>query len=214
MSRKILLIGGGGHCKSVLDTVLELQEYDEIGIIDKKDNIGDYILGIPVIGTDEDLPKLLEDGYMYAFITVGSIGNPLTRIKLYSQLSNLGFIIPNIIDKTAIVSKFAKLGMGNFIGKRSVVNADVEIQNGCIINSGCIVEHDCKIGSFVHIAPGTILGGEVIVRDNSHIGSNSSVKQQVQIGSNTIVGLGSVVLKDVNSNTMAFGNPCKEVRQL
>lgn len=214
MNKKILLIGGGGHCKSVLDSLLELNEYTEIGIVDKKENIGSFVLGFPVIGCDDDLPQLFSNEYKYAFVTVGSIGNPSLRIKLYNILSEIGYEIPVIIDASAKVSKHAKLEQGVFIGKLGIVNAGSLIKKGVIINSGSTIEHDCQIGAFAHIAPGAVLGGEVVIGENSHVGSNSTIKQQVHIGSNSIIGMGSVVLNNIYDSKMAYGNPCREVKKL
>ena len=212
MNKKILLIGGGGHCKSVLDSIIELNEYDEIGIIDRKENIGDIIMGIPVIGCDDDLPKLYDCGYNCAFVTIGSIGNPTLRIKLFNYVESIGFEMPNIIDPSAKVSKYAKLDKGIFIGKQVIVNACTIISRGVIVNSGSIVEHDCKIGEFVHIAPGVVLGGDVKIGQKTHIGLNTTVKQQISIGSNTTVGMGSVVLENLEDGILAFGYPCKQVK--
>jgi sugar O-acyltransferase (sialic acid O-acetyltransferase NeuD family) len=214
MNKKILLIGGGGHCKSVLDSLLELNEYAEIGIVDKKENLGKSVMGVPVVGCDDDLSDLFRDGYGYAFVTLGSIGNPTLRIKLFNLLSEIGYEIPVIIDDSAKVSKHAKIEQGVFIGKQSIVNAGALILKGSIINSGSIVEHDCQIGAFSHIAPGAVLGGEVVVGEHSHVGSNATVKQQIHIGSNSIIGMGSVVLQNIDSDTMAYGNPCREVKKL
>lgn len=214
MNKKILLIGGGGHFKSVLDSILELNEYTEIGIVDKKENIGKSIMEVPVVGCDDDLRFLIGDGYKYAFVTVGSIGNPSLRIKLFNLLSEIGYKIPVIIDNSAKVSKHAKVEQGVFIGKQCIVNADALIQKGSIINSGSIVEHDCQIGAFAHVAPGVVLGGEVVIGENCHIGSNATVKQQVHIGANSIIGMGSVVLQNIDSSRVAYGNPCREVKKL
>lgn len=214
MNKKILLIGGGGHCKSVLDSLLELNEYAEIGIVDKKENIGKSVIGVPVVGCDDDLPSLFREGYKYAFVTVGSIGNPSLRIKLFNLLSEIGYVIPVIINDSAKVSKYAKIDQGVFIGKQSIINTGAMIKKGSIINSGSIVEHDCQIGAFSHIAPGAILGGEVVVGENSHVGLNATVKQQIHIGSNSIIGMGSVVLQNIDNHTMAYGNPCSEVKKL
>lgn len=214
MNKKILLIGGGGHCKSVLDSLLELDAYTEIGIIDKVENVGKTVMNVPVVGCDDDLRSLFSDGYTCAFITVGSIGNPKLRINLFNLLCEIGYEIPTIIDHSAIVSKHARIEQGVFIGKQSIINAGAIIQKGSIINSGSIVEHDCQVGSFSHIAPGAVLGGEVVVGENSHIGLNTTVKQQIHIGSNSIIGMASVVLYNINSYTMAYGNPCREVKKL
>lgn len=214
MNKKILLIGGGGHCKSVLDSLLELNEYADIGIIDeKKDNVTS-VMRIPIVGSDDDLPQLLSVGYRHAFVAVGSVGDPSLRIKLFNILESIGFEIPIIIDASAKVSKYAKIGQGVFVGKHSVINAGTKVQKGSIINSGSIVEHDCQIGAFSHIASGAVLGGEVVIGENSHIGLNAVIKQQIKIGASSIIGMGSVVLHNIDSNTMAYGNPCREVKKL
>lgn len=212
MNKKLLLIGGGGHCKSVLDSLLKSNEYSEVGIVDAKENIGKYVLSIPIIGCDDDLLELKEKGYNYAFVTVGSVGNPSLRIKLYKMIERLGFIIPNIIDSTAIISKHIDMETGIYIGKNSTINIGTSIGKGAIVNTASIIEHDCLIGKFAHIAPGAVLCGEVRVGENTHIGAGSVVKQQVRIGSNTIIGMGSVVLHNINDNVIAYGNPCREVQ--
>jgi sugar O-acyltransferase (sialic acid O-acetyltransferase NeuD family) len=211
MNKKILLIGGGGHCKSVLDCLLQLNQYTDIGIIDKKKNIGNNILGVPIIGCDDDLANLYNKGYQYAFVTVGSIGGTDLRIKLFNIIGKIGFKMPNIIDNTAIISKHIKMGNGIFIGKNAVINAGTIINKGVIINTASIIEHDCIIEEFSHIAPGAVLSGEVRIGANTHIGASSVIKQQVKIGSNSIIGMGSVVLHDIGDYMIAYGNPCKEV---
>lgn len=214
MNKKILLIGGGGHCKSVLDSLIELNEYNEIAIIDKKENIGNTVMGVKVVACDDDLPILYNNGYSYAFITIGSTGNPHLRVKLYSYLNEIGFEFPNIIDPSAKISSYAKLDKGIFIGKKVIINVDATIGRGAIINSGSIVEHDCKLGEFVHIAPGVVLGGTVKIGNRTHIGLNTTVRQQTHIGSDTIVGMGSVVTKNIDNRILAYGNPCREVKKL
>lgn len=211
MSKKILLVGGGGHCKSVLDTLLERNNFSDIGIIDKKENVGEWILGIPIIGCDNDLPQLFDAGYKYAFVTVGSVGDTKLRIRLYDKLMEVGFEIPNIIDPTAIVSSHIHIETGIYIGKKSIINAGSTIKKGAIINTGAIIEHDCMIEEFVHVAPGAILCGEVKVGSRTHIGANSVIKQQLVIGSDSVIGVGSIVTKNIEDNIIAYGNPCKGV---
>ncbi|WP_243467106.1 acetyltransferase [Acetivibrio straminisolvens] len=183
-------------------------------MIDTKENVGKAVLGIPIMGYDKDLPSLYKDGYRHAFVAVGSIGNPSVRINIFNTLCEMGFAIPNIVDTSAKVSKYAQIDKGVFIGKQAIVNAGAVIRQGAIINSGAIVEHDCEIGEFVHIAPGTVLCGGVKIGEHSHIGSNSIVKQGILIGSNCIIGMGSVVTKEIRDSVMAYGNPCREVKKL
>ena len=158
MIRKLILLGGGGHCKSVLDSLLSSSDYSEIGIIDKKENIGMDVLGVPVIGCDDDLTGLFRKGYTHAFVTLGGIGNLSVRKKLFMRIERAGFNIPSIIDPTAIVSKYASIGTGVFIGKNAVVNGGTTIRKGVIVNTSSIIEHDCIIEEFVHISPYMLKG--------------------------------------------------------
>lgn len=212
-NKRILLIGGGGHCKSVLDSLLASQVHSDIGVVDKESN-GISILGIPQVGTDADLPTLFAEGWTDAFITVGSIGNTALRRKLYAIVKALGFSVPSIVDKAAVVAADVRLPEGAYIGKRTVVNAGTVLGVCSIINTGAIVEHDCNIGDFAHISPGAVLCGQVFVGDDTHIGANSTVRQQLVIGKNTVLGIGSVVTKDMPDNVEAYGNPCKVVKAL
>lgn len=213
------MLGTGGHCLSVLDSLKALDLYEEIGLVVKNANNlneamtkTDNFKGIHIAGSDDDLHILFKEGYTDAFITVGSIGNTLIRRNLYQKIKRIGFNIPNIIDKTAVVSPDVILGEGIYAGKRAVINTGSKIGNCSIINTMALVEHECSIGDFVHIAPGSILCGGVTVGENTHIGAGSIIKQETSIGSDTIIGMGSVVVSSIGNCAIAYGNPCKEVK--
>ncbi len=212
MKKKIILIGSGGHSKVVMETIICSKNFDIVGIVDPQKAKGEKILGISIIGRDSDLQSYFKRGIKNCFITVGSVGNPKARIRLYDLALRIGFSFPNIIHPSAIVSKFVSLGEGNYIAPGVIINADAQIGNNCIINTQAVIEHDCIVGDFVHIAPGAKIGGGVNIGKFSHIGIGSCVLQCLHIGSNTIIGAGSVVLKDVVDNVVAYGNPCKMVR--
>ncbi|WP_404409631.1 acetyltransferase [Jeotgalibacillus malaysiensis] len=207
MTNKILIVGGGGHCHSVLDSLLTLGIYDEIAIIDKKESVGNKILSLKVTGADEDIPGLLEAGYSDAFVT---IGNNRVRKQISEKLERMGFRFPCIIDPQSTVSSFSNIGKGVFIGKKAVVNSNSFIGNGSIVNTSSVVEHDCHLEDFTHIAPGATLCGGVKVGETTHVGAASVVREQLTIGSNTTIGMGSVVVSSIKSNALAYGNPCKE----
>ena len=208
MNRKLLLIGGGGHCRSVLDSVLSLSTYDEIGIVDYNKT---PVAGILVVGQDEDLPDLNANGWTDAFITVGSVGDTTLRQRLFKLVTKIGFTLPSIIDPTAVLAKDVIVGKGCFIGKGAIINAGTCIDEAVIINTGAVIEHECKIGAFAHISPGSVLCGQVIIGEHTHVGAGSVVRQQIHIGNNTLVGAGSVVVKDLPAKVKVFGNPCKVV---
>jgi len=211
MIEKIVLIGGGGHCKSIIDSIICLNKYEIVGIVDSKENIGKNINSIPIIGEDKLLTDLYAKGIKSAFITVGSIGYCHIRERLYNFAKNIGFTIPNIIDSTSILAHSVTLGEGTFIGKGCIVNSDTTLGDMVIINSGAIIEHDCRIGNFVHIAPGVTISGNVKIGQYTHIGVGSTIIQGITIGNQTLVGASSLVLKNIDSGLKVFGIPCKEV---
>lgn len=210
----ILLIGGGGHSRSVLDCLLRLGTYDEIGIVEIDPNSIPSLMGIPIVGTDDDLPALFAGGWTNAAVTLGGVGYPDRRQFLYQRLKEIGFSLPPIIDCSAIVGCEADLKEGTFVGKRAIINCRVQVGLCSIINTGAIIEHDCQIGSFAHISPGATLCGGVRIGENTHIGAGTVVRQQIEIGRDSIIGAGSVVVQNIPDAVEAYGNPCRVVKML
>ncbi|HJB24199.1 MAG TPA: acetyltransferase [Candidatus Jeotgalibaca pullicola] len=205
---KVLLIGGGAHCASVIDTMNQQAFYEPVGILDIPEKIGKSILGVPIVGTDSDMRKYFKQGIQLVFIT---LGNTVLRERLAKEAKQIGFEFPIIIDPSSIVSLHTNIGVGSFIGKGAILNNTVVIGEHAIINSGAIIDHDGQIGDYVHVAPGATLSGHVTIGNRTHVGTNATIIQNVEIGEDAMIGAGSVVLKDIASGRKAYGNPCKEV---
>ena len=203
--KKLIMVGGGGHCKSVLDAALRLNIYSEIVITDPILPNDMKILGCNIVGPDEVIPQLKSEGFTDAFVSVGSIEDTNVREHLAEMLVAQGFSLATIIDPSATVSEYTQIGEGTFVGKNAVINADVKIGKHCIINSGSVVEHDCFVGDFSHISVGSILCGNVRIGSGSFIGAGSKIIQGIDIGSHVIIGAGSVVLTNVNDKNKVFG---------
>lgn len=181
MSKKdILLIGGGGHCKSVIDVIEVENKFNIVGIIDKIDKVGEKVLGYQIIGSDEDIPKL-KKVVQFAFISAGQIRDYSFRSNMFIKLRKLNFNIPVIISPISYVSKHSTVGEGTIIMHNALINSNVKVGENCIINSKALVEHDVIVGNNCHISTGSVLNGGVIVKDNSFIGSNTSTKQGIEI---------------------------------
>lgn len=202
----IILLGIGGHAHSVVDSIEQSGRYRIVGFLDVKENRDKEYRGYHVIGTDDMLENYYLKGIKNAFITVGYLGEGSIRNKLYKEIKRIGYTVPNIIDRTAILADDIRLGEGNFVGKRAVINANSKIGTMCIINTGAIVEHDCCIGDMTHIAVGTILCGHVTVGNNTLIGANAVVRQGINIGTHVIIGAGMTITKDIKSNTKKYGD--------
>ena len=168
-------------------------------------------MGVPVIGGDEDIPRLCSEGWTEGFVSVGSVGNTNTRRRLYRMIKEMGLNVPTLIDPTAIIGKGVTIGEGSFVGKRTVINIGSLVGVCAIINTGAVIEHDCMIGDFAHISPGTVLCGHVSVGNDAFVGAGSTVRQLIKIGEKSLIGAGSVLVKDIPFNVKAYGNPCKVV---
>ena len=202
----ILLLGMGGHAHSVVDSIEESGVYNIIGFLDIESMQGKKFKDYRVLGLDDSIQSYFDSGVRNAFVTVGYMGHGQVRNRLYHQLKETGYTIPNIIANTALVSRNAELADGIFVGRGVVVNANARIGNMSIINTGAIVEHDCTIGEFSHIAVGSVLCGDVSVGKQTLVGANTTVVQGRKIGNNCIIGAGITIRKDVKDNCIILPN--------
>lgn len=196
-TRKMVLIGGGGHCKSVLDTLFRLNRFSEIVITDPCLPVGTEVLGCRVAGDDGMLPELFAAGFRNAFVTVGSIKSTDRRRDAYTRAVGIGFVFPAVMDPSAVVADSATVADGVYIGKNAVVNADAVIGTMAIINTGAVIEHDCRVGEFTHVAVGVVVCGGAEIGKDAFVGANATIIQGVRIGMKSIIGAGSVVCGDV-----------------
>ncbi len=177
MKEKIILVGGGGHCHSVIDVVEQEGKFEIFGIVDDNPNlIGKDILGYQVIGTREDLPHILQD-CSNAIITIGQITPNSIRAKIFKDLKNLGFNLPTIISPFAYIAKSAIIGEGNIVMHQALINSNAKIGNNCIINTKALIEHDVVVEDNCHISTGAILNGGTVVKADTFFGSNAVTKQ-------------------------------------
>lgn len=205
MKRPLILIGGGGHCKSVIE-VAESTGYEIKGILDIPDEVGKEVLpGHKIIGTDDEIPQYVEECDF--IITVGFIKNSALRIKLYNKVKAAGGRLATIIASTAHVSKYAELGEGTVIMHHAFVNAGAKIGDNCIINTFVNIEHDAEVGNQCHISTGTMVNGECKIGENCFIGSQSVCANCIEIASDIIIGAGSVVRKSIRVKGIYAGNP-------
>lgn len=194
---KIIILGHGGHAQSLIDAIERQGIYDIAGYIVNDSSVVDNKEDYPVIGCDNDLSALYEEGIRNVAIGIGFLGKSTLRNKLYNKLKKIGYSFPVICDPSAIVSKKVIVEEGTFIGKGAIVNAGAKIGKMCIINTTAVIEHGCQVGDFSHIAVGTVLCGDVCVGCETLIGANATVIQGRIIGDRCIVPAGEVVRKNV-----------------
>lgn len=203
MSKPLILVGGGGHCKSVIEAA-ESAGYSILGVLDMPEDVGKTILSTTVIGTDDDIPTYVDKAEFV--ITVGFIKNPATRIKLYNRIKEAGGKLATIVASTAYISKYAELGEGTVVMHNAFVNAGAKVGNNVILNTFTNIEHDAEIGDQCHISTGTMVNGECKVGKNCFIGSQSVLANCITVGDDIIVGAGSFVRKSITEKGIYSGN--------
>jgi sugar O-acyltransferase (sialic acid O-acetyltransferase NeuD family) len=192
IKEKILLIGGGGHCRSVIDVIEQSNLFEIVGIIDVQQKVGNNLFAYNILGTNDDILSFKND--VDAFhITIGQIGISDKRANLFDILKKQGLKFPVIISPLAYVSKHASIGEGTIIMHHAIVNAGATIGRNCIINTKSLIEHDAIVGDHCHIATGAIINGGVNVGRDSFIGSGAISKQNSIIPSGSFIKANSII---------------------
>lgn len=176
---KIILIGGGGHCKSCIDIIEQTKKYEIIGILDPHKS--GSLLGYPIINQDDTyIEELVKKDY-YFLIAIGQIKTAGKRTEIYELLKNYKAKIATIISPLAYVSKHAIIKEGTIIMHHALINAGATVEENCIINSKALIEHDATVHKHTHISTGAIINGGVKVLKNSFFGSGAVSKEYIEV---------------------------------
>lgn len=204
---KTLIIGAGGHAKVVIDLFRAAGLHDIVGLIDSGAP-GTLVNGVPVIGGDGDLARLLAEGIGHAHV---AIGNNRTRLRIARALQGQGFVLANAVSPSAVLSASVVLGEGIAVMAGAVVNAESRLGDACILNTRASLDHDGSIGEGAHVAPGCALAGNVSIGRLAFLGVGTSVIPGIEIGEEAIIGAGSCVVRPIPAHAKAFGVPAKVV---
>ncbi|WP_108063709.1 NeuD/PglB/VioB family sugar acetyltransferase [Poseidonibacter lekithochrous] len=177
---KIVLVGGGGHCHSIIDVIEQENKYEIIGIVDKSELKGNKILDYEVIASDDEL-KTVFTTCTNAVISVGQIESYSIRERIFNNLKFIGFNLPSIISPLAYVSRYSSIDEGTVIMHHALVNANAKIGRNCIINTKALIEHDVIIEDFCHISTSSVVNGGVKIKKGTFFGSNATSKQSISL---------------------------------
>ena len=207
LNKPVVVLGGGGHASVLIDCLKRLGA-NILGITDPHKVKGQLVLGIKVLGSDNELESYspreigLANGLGITEISNG-------RSNLCRQMRVAGFSFVTVVDPTAIVLSEVHLGEGVQVLSRAVIQSRTKIGRDSIVNTGALIDHECLIGEDCHICPGVNMAGEVRVGTGTIIGIGTTVKERITIGENSIIGAASVIHKDLPSN-VRFVQPRRE----
>jgi acetyltransferase EpsM len=200
----ILVYGGGGHGKTLLELIKAMRSYRVVGIIDDKLEAGASILGAPVLGNADALPYCYQRGLHLAVNSVGGIGYVEARLKVFEILDSFHFTCPTIVHPTAWVEDSAVLEPGVQLLAHTYVGSDCRVGFGSVLNVGVCLSHDVITGKVTNFSPGAQLGGNVSVGDYTQVGMNATINLGVKVGARVRIGNGATVKKDVPDKTVVY----------
>lgn len=187
----LILIGGGGHCISVIDVIENEDRFNIIGILDLNSDENN-ILGYKILGGDNLIPELVHQN-TYFLITVGQIKSNSIRKKIWKILKKNNAKIATVISPLAYVSKHASIELGTVIMNYAVVNAQAKIGKNSIINTMSNIEHNVSIGDFCHISTCAVINGNSVIGNGTFIGSNTTISNNILIKDNSIISAGKFI---------------------
>ncbi|RJX30693.1 MAG: acetyltransferase [Oxalobacter sp.] len=196
----ILLLGAGGHARSCVDVIEQEGRFRIAGFVGTANEVGTTQLGYPVLGSDADLPSLLQK-FKRVLVTVGQVKSPDVRMHLFAMARAHQCELPAIISPHAYVSRHAQIGAGTVVIHGALVNPNARVGENCILNTGAVVDHDAIVGDHCHISTTAVLNGGVIVGAGSFVGSNACVRQDIRIGERCLIGMGQRVVADCADGT-------------
>lgn len=214
---KIVLFGAGGNGKELMPILVEnflnesgcrLEDFQYIETNPKNE----FIHSIGVISEKDFFQQDLSDEIFFNV----SNADPKTRINLVNKFLSFGYQPVEIISKDARVSTNVKLGLGVMISPLALISSDVKIGNFSQINYFASVSHDVNVGDFVTISPGARINGYINIEDEVFIGAQATIKpgsfgRPRVIGKGSIIGMGAVVLGDVQPYSTVVGNPARNL---
>ncbi|MHA2052248.1 MAG: acetyltransferase [Candidatus Hodarchaeales archaeon] len=207
MSKKVVIVGAGGHGKVIAD-ILELNDYEIIGFIyDDPKMKGAQVSGYNVLGSIDDLDSFSEAECGF----VAQVDHE-KRIKYIQILLSRGLELINAFHPTSVRSKHIKMGKGVCMMAGSIVNPGVTVGDGSIINTSATIDHDSTLGVCSHISPGAKIARNVEIGENSFIGTGAIINPNLKVGNNVIVGSGTVIINDIPDEATAVGNPAQVIK--
>lgn len=196
----IIVYGGGGHGKSIIDLLELVHVYNILGVVDDGLPAGQSVLGLRTLGGVEALAGLYAQGARLAVNAVGGIGNLQIRLKVFQNLSDAGFTCPAVVHPAAFVEASAVLASGVQVFAHAYVGSEARLGFGCIVNTGAIVSHDCVLEDYANLSPGAILAGEVHIGAGALVGMGATINLRVRVGAGARIGNGATVKEDVAEN--------------
>ena len=206
-NRRLFIYGAGGLGREVAELAKQISPGFDLAFIDDAAVSG--YLGVPVFSCEE------AKQYAQANPAAGVIasGEPAVVGRLKERLTESGIALQTLIHPSVYIPESCLIGKGVVVQDRVYVGPNVSLGDACCINYNCGLGHDVSVESCVIIAMGTMLGGNCVIGEGTYIGNGAVIRNGIKIGKNSIIGMGSVVTQDIPDGVVAYGSPCRVIRE-
>jgi len=195
----IILVGCGGHSRSVADVLILNDPTVTLLFVDENARDNEKLYGFDVVRHIEPM------GRPYFF----ALGDNTQRKMKYDEIGGSGLI--SVISKKAHLGHKSTVGKGCFIANYCHIGPEAEIGENTIINTSAVIEHEVKIGNHSHIGPRAVVSGRSSIGDLAFIGVGAVVKDNITICSGVIIGAGATVIKTIDEPGTYVGTPVRKI---
>jgi len=211
MKKKLLIVGGianGEIDMSIFEDINSVsEEWDLVGYLSDIKHPGENIGKHVIVGTTDEIEHYVNQGYYIHNALYFNAKDKENRVNKFKKLNVPLEANATGIHPTAIIAPEVKIGYGVLINQYALAQTGCRIENFVHIYSGSLVGHGSHINNYCTIGAHSIVGGRVILKEGCHIGLNASLREDITIGKYSIIGMGSVVIKDVEDKETVAGNP-------
>ena len=183
MSKRVIVIGAGGHGRSVAEAILLLGRDELVGFVDDGADANAKVWTYPILGRTDSLHTLRE----HADAVVVAIGNNTVREKLHARAREVGFELLSVIHPTAVVSPTAALGSGCAVMAGAVVGTEAHLGEGVIVNCGATVDHHCRVDAFGHLGVNACMAGGSVLGHRAWMQAGAALGYGVKIAADTVL---------------------------
>ena len=204
MKIQVILVGGGGHARVVLET-LSHEGIEVMGFVDRQRPDEGVLDGLAYLGDEDELESFVDQPEIRLINCVGSVGDARAHTRVFDDLKARGHLFHTLVHPRAIVASGVPVGEGSQVMAGAIIQPGSTIGANVLINTGAQVDHDCSVGDHTHVAPGAILSGGGSLGARAHVGTGAAVLQLRTIGDEAIVGAGAVVLEETSAGHAGWG---------
>lgn len=203
-SHDILIIGAGGLAIQSLHLIKE--KYKSPAFFDEFDKKKNSFYDYPLYHTEEIIRVC--NGF------IPLVADNKKRKELVDRFKNMG-VTPDSLISPDFQNKFSmqKWKWNGIILDECLAEDGVKLGSNILINKRCSIYHNTNIGENVTLSPNVTILGDCQIDDDTFIGAGTIIREKVKIGRNCIIGMGSIVIEDIPDNSMAYGNPCRVIKE-